>query len=139
MKRNEFMFFSSQRVRSSSEPAGRTETFASTAQRALLHARVRDPERDDRLPEELEEALRLLGRAEVRLRDDLDERRAAAVEVDQRPLGADLPPGAAADVHGLRRVLLEVRAHEPDLESAPRPGTASRPPTQSGWSYWEIW
>ena len=68
MKRNEFMFFSSQRVRSSSEPAGRTETLASTAQRALLHPRVRDAELDDRLAQQLEEALGLLGRADVGLR-----------------------------------------------------------------------
>ena len=132
------MFFSSQRVRSSSESAGRTETLASTAQRSLLHACVRDAERDDRLPQELQEALCLLGRADVGLGDDLDQRRAAAVEVDQRALGADLAARAAADVDGLRGVLLEVRADEADLERL-GPGTASRPPTQSGWSYWEIW
>ena len=122
------MFFSSQRVRSSSEPAGRTETLASTAQRSLLHACVGDAERDDRLAKELEEALGLLGRADVGLGDDLDQRRAAPVEVDQRPLRADLAARAAADVDGLRRVLLQVRADEADLErlGAPVPRVARR-------------
>ncbi len=84
-------------------------------QRPLLHLGVRDPELDDRLSEQLEEALRVLGGAEVRLGDDLDERRPAAVEVDERVVRAPDPPRAPADVHGLRRVLLEVRAHDPDL------------------------
>src|SRR5581483_1785173 len=88
------------------------------AERALLHLRVRDAELDDRLPQELQEVARLLGRAEVGLRDDLDEGRSAAVEVDERMLGADLAPGAAPDVHRLRRVLLEVRSDDADLAVA---------------------
>ena len=87
------------------------------AQRPFLHARVGDAERDDRLAEQLEEALRLLGGVEVGLRDDLDERRPAAVEVDQRAVGADLAAGAAAEVHGLGGVLFEMRANEADLEA----------------------
>ena len=47
--------------------------------------------------------------------DDLDERRAAAVEVDERVVGAADPAGPPADVRGLRRILLEVRADDPDL------------------------
>src|SRR5205814_5169436 len=43
------------------------------------------------------------------------QRRAAAVEVDERVLRADGPAGLAARVDGLRRVLLEVRALDPDL------------------------
>ena len=81
-------------------------------ERALLHLRVRDAELDDRLPQQLEEALRLLGRVDVGRRDDLDERRAAAVVVDERVLGPADPPGAATDVHVLRGVLLEVRADD---------------------------
>src|SRR6266542_1372423 len=34
--------------------------------------------------------------------------------------GPDLPPRRAADVHGLRRVLFEVRTHEPDFAIAVR-------------------
>ena len=84
------------------------------AKRALLHLRVGDAQLDDGLAQELEETSRLVGRAHVRLRDDLDERRAAAVEVDEGVLGAGDPPAAAPDVDGLGRVLLEVRAHDPD-------------------------
>ena len=113
-KLNEFMFFSSVRVRSSSEPSGRTDTLTSNAQRALLHLRVGDAELDHRLPQQLQEPLRLLGRADVGLGHDLDERRAAAVEVDERAVRAVDPALGAADVDRLRRVLLEVRALDPD-------------------------
>ena len=114
------MFFSSQRVRSSCEPAGPHGDVGVDAQRPLLHLGVGDPELDDRLPEQLQEAARVLGGVDVRAGDDLDERRAAAVEVDERVVGAADPAGAAADVRRLRRVLLEVRAHDPDLVVAVR-------------------
>ena len=91
------------------------------AERALLHLGVGDAELDDRLAQELEEAARLLARADVRLGDDLHERRAAAVEVDERGLGSVDAPGRAADVDGLGGVLLEVRADDPDLTVAVRP------------------
>ena len=97
------------------------------AERALLHLGVRDAELDDGLAEELEEAAGLLGRADVRLGDDLDERRAAAVEVDERVLGARDPPAGAADVDRLRGVLLEVRADDADLAVAVRPGHDEAP------------
>jgi hypothetical protein len=84
------------------------------AQRALLHLGVRDAELDDRLPQELEHALRLLGGVDVRRGHDLDERRAAAVEVDERVRRPADAPAAAADVERLGRVLLEVRTHDPD-------------------------
>ena len=84
------------------------------AQLALLHLGVGDPELHDRLPEELQEPARLVRRADVRRRHDLDERRAAAVEVDERVVRPADAARAAADVHGLRRVLLEVSAHDPD-------------------------
>ena len=90
------------------------------AQSAFLHLRVRDPELDDRLAQQLQEALRVLGGAEVRLRHDLDERSPAAVEVDEGVVGAADPPGASPDVDGLRGVLLEMRAHDPDLLVAVR-------------------
>ncbi len=84
------------------------------AQRPLLHLRVGDPELDDRLAQELEEALRLVGGADVRRGHDLDERRAAAVVVDERGVGAADAPGTTADVDRLRRILLEMRAHDAD-------------------------
>ena len=48
-KLNEFMFLSSVRVRSSSEPAGRTETLTSKRSEPFSISRVRDAELDDRL------------------------------------------------------------------------------------------
>ena len=120
MKLNEFMFLISVRVRSSSEPAGRTETFASTRERSLLHLGVRDAELDDRLPQELEEPLRLVGRANVGSGDDLDERRAAAVVVDERGFRATDASGASADVDDLGSVFLQVRSHDPDHTVAVR-------------------
>ena len=85
------------------------------AHRALLHLSVRDAELPDRLAQQLEEALGLLGRAEVGLGDDLDQRRSCAVEVHQRPVGAVDPARAAAHVHVLCRVLLEMRTHDPHV------------------------
>ena len=82
-------------------------------ERALLHLRVRDAELDDRLSQQLEEALRLLGRVDVGRRDDLDERRAAAVVVDERVLGASDPPRATTDVNVLCGVLLQMRTDDP--------------------------
>src|SRR5262249_26090908 len=84
------------------------------AQRSLLHLRVRHAELHDRLPQKLQESLRLLGRANVRRRDDLDQRRAAAIEVDERVRGAADAPGVAADMERLRGVLLEMRTYDPD-------------------------
>ena len=85
------------------------------AQRSLLHLRVGDAELDDRLPEKLQEPLGLLRGVDVRRGDDLHERRPAAVVVDERVVGTTDPAGPAADVDVLRRILLEVRADDPDL------------------------
>ena len=95
-------------------PVGPHRDVGVDAQRSLLHLRVGDAELDDRLPEKLEEPLRLLRGVDVRRGDDLDERRAAAVVVDERVVGAADPARPAADVDVLRRVLLEVRADDPD-------------------------
>jgi hypothetical protein len=84
-------------------------------QRPLLHLGVRDPELDDRLPQQLQEPARLLGGVDVGAGHDLDERRPAAVEVDERVVGPADPARAPADVGRLRRILLEVCAHDPDL------------------------
>jgi hypothetical protein len=91
------------------------------AERPLLHLRVRDAEFDDRLPEQLQEALRLVGRVDVRRRHDLDQRRPAAVEVDERVDGAADPAAPAADVRRLRRILFEVRPDDADLVITVRP------------------
>ena len=76
----------------------------------------------------------------MRLGDDLDERRAAAVEeVDERRLRAVDASRGAADVDGLGGVLLEVGADDRSRGPRPGPGTTKRPPEASGTSYWEIW
>ena len=62
-------------------------------------------------------------RAHVGLGDDLGERRAAAVEVDDRGVRA-VDPAARADVDELRRVLLEV--HAVDAHVAEPPAAAQR-------------
>ena len=95
-------------------PRGADGDVGVDAERALLHLRVRDPELHDRLAQELEEPLRLVRRAQVGSGDDLDERRPAAVEVDQRRVGAADPSRMATDVHRLRSILLEVRSLDSD-------------------------
>ena len=76
------------------------------AERALLHVSVVHPEVDEGEPQRLEVLARILGGAQLRVPDDLDERHARAVEVDVRSvLGVDV----------LARVFLEVDAGEPDL------------------------
>ena len=84
------------------------------AELTLLHLRVGDPELHDRLPEELQEPAGFIGRADVRRRHDLDERRPAAIEVDERVVRPTDAARAATDVHGLGCVLLEVGAHDAD-------------------------
>ena len=68
--------------------------------------------------QQLRPLARLGGAAQVGLGDDLDQRRAAAVEVDQRGAGAVDPP-RLADVDHLRRVLLEVGAVDADVAEPP--------------------
>ena len=102
------------RVRSSSEPVGTHRDVGVDAQRPLLHLRVRDPELDDRLAQQLQEPLCLVGRADVRLGHDLHERRAPPVVVDERGIGAADSPGPSTDVDGLRRILLQVRPDDSD-------------------------
>ena len=62
------------------------------------------------------------GGADVRRRHDLDERRPAAVVVDERIVGTADPARVAADVHCLRRVLLQMGPLDPDDELAVRHG-----------------
>ena len=58
------------------------------AQRALLHVHVADAELAQRLAQQLQPVARLLGRVDVGLGDDLRQRRAAAVVVDDARVGA---------------------------------------------------
>ena len=67
------------------------------------------PRLSHRGAQQLQPLARLLGRAQVGLGDDLRQRRAAAVEVDDAGVRAVDPP-AGADVDQLGRVLLEVHA-----------------------------
>ena len=105
-ERNEFMFLTSTRVPNASVPRGPERDVRLDAKLAALHVRIG---RADRAQQELEllgVAPRLLGGADVGLGDDLHERHAGAVEVDEaEPLAR-----RALAVHELGRVLLEVRA-----------------------------
>ena len=90
------------------------------AQVALVHPGLGDVERDDQLAQLLHvgprQRRRLVTRADDRLGDDLDERDAGPVVVDQRVVGAVDATGRAADVEGLAGVLLHVRALDLDAE-----------------------
>src|SRR4026207_953977 len=113
--RKEFMFFSSQRGRSSDDPSGRTETFASTRSvpfsisaseipsstivwRRSCRKRRGGPGRGGRG----RGGAGVLGRGGAGPGDDLAQRRPAGVEVDRGVVGAADPAGAAADVRRLR-------------------------------------
>ena len=133
------MFFSSVLVPSTSLPAGRTLTLASARSEPSSMLQSLTPRRRRVVRSWRRNAPRLGGGAEVRLGDDLEQRRAAAVEVDPRALGAR-PAAVGADVHELGGVLLQVGARDPHRELArPAVSTETRPPTQIGSSYWEIW
>ena len=124
------MFLSSVLTPSSSLPSGRTETLASQRRLPSSMFTSEAPICLDRRPQQLEPLARGGGRAQVGLGDDLDQRRAAAVEVDQRRAGA-VDPARLADVDQLRGVLLEVDAVDADV--------AEPPAVASGMSYWLIW
>ena len=132
------------------------------AHRALLHVAVGDAEGEPDSAQLLREAARLLGRADVGLAHELHERRAGAVEVDERVGGAGEAALGAADVDHLAGVLFEVDARDADAGgvgvlgvvddveapsraiealATPSPSTSmSRWPfSQNGRSYWEIW
>ena len=65
MKLNEFMFLISVRVPQLTNAARPHRDVGVDTKSALLHLRVGDAELDDRLAEELQEALRLVGRVDV--------------------------------------------------------------------------
>ena len=122
-KRNEFMFLSSVLVPSSSLPDRAHRHVGVAAQRALLHVHVARRRAGAASRAAGQPVARLLGGVQVGLGDDLRERRAAAVEVDHAGLGA-VDAARRADVHELRRVLLEVDAV--DAHVAQPPAAAQR-------------
>ena len=88
-------------------PAGPDGDVGVAAQRALLHVHVADAELAQRDAQQVEPVARLLGGVDVGLGDDLAQRRAAAVVVDDRGVGA-VDAAGLAEVDELRRVLLQV-------------------------------
>ena len=113
-KRNEFMFLSSVLVPSSSVPLGRMETLASQRSEPSSMFTSRDAELAQRHAQQRQPLARLLGGAEVGLGDDLGQRRAAAVEVDDARRRA-VDAARLAEVDELRGVLLEVDAVQPHV------------------------
>ena len=124
------MFFSSVFVPSVSVPAGRIDTFASIRSEPSSMFTSETPMRRSVAWSRRAELGGLAGRAQVGLGDDLDERRAAAVEVHDARLGA-VDAARAARVDELRGVLLHVHAVDAHVAE-----TAVPP---SGMSYWLIW
>ena len=84
------------------------------AHRAFLHVAVRDAERQPDSAQLLREAAGLFGRADVGLGDELHERGAGAVEVDERVGRARETTLRAAHVDHLAGVLFEVDARDAD-------------------------
>ena len=127
-----FMFLSSVRVPSRSLPAGRTLMLASQRiwPSSMLHSLT--PRPTHQVAELLQELAGRFGRRYVGLADDLDERRAAAVEVDHRVVGAGDAAGVAARVDQLGGVFFHVhpvdaareqlRRRPSSRTSRPRPG-----------------
>ena len=94
-------------------PAGRTDTLASMRSEPSSIFTSETPIASSVAAQLFDVALRLLGRADVGLGDDLEQRHAGAVVVDERVLGV-VDAAAAADVQRLAGVLFEVRARDAD-------------------------
>ncbi len=78
-----------------------------------LHGAIGYAEREKRLAKLLHEQARFFGCTQVRLGDELNQRRAAAVVVNQRLRRLSDAAFFAADVHHLGRILLHVDAQNP--------------------------
>ena len=90
------------------------------AKAPLLHVHIRCADRLDRRAQELQPLPRLRAGADIRLADDFDERRAAAVEVDERGAGARaVDPARLRLVHQLGSVLFQVDAVDADIAQSP--------------------
>ncbi len=102
------------RRRAPPNPAGRIEMLPSTRRLPSSMFTSETPSWRIVVAEQLRPLARLGRGADVGLGDDLDQRGAAAVEVDQRGSGA-VDPARLADVGQLRRVLLQVGAVDADV------------------------
>ena len=111
-KRIELTFLISTRVPSGAVSDGRTETLASQRRLPFSMSPSQTPVYRTQPPQLRQVGRGLLGRAEIGLADDLDERHAGAVPVHQRHVGRDVRVGRV--VEDLARVLLEVDAHQAD-------------------------
>ena len=105
-KRNEFTFLISVRVPNVVRPLGAHRDVGVAAKAPLFEVAVVHAERHQHLTKPPQVLRRLGARAEVGGTDDLHERRARAVEIDDRV--------AVHAVHVLARVLLHVRAVDAD-------------------------
>ena len=112
------MFFSSVFVPSSPEPAGRSEMFASQRSEPSSMFTSLTPSWRSVVRSRRSHSPACSGVREVGLGDDLRERRAAAVEVDDALVRALNPP-ARADVDQLGRVLLQVDSMDPYIAQPP--------------------
>ena len=128
------MFFSSVLVPSSVLPAGRTETLASQRSEPSSMFTSLTPSWRSVTRSRFEPVARLLGRVDVGLGDDLAQRRAAAVVVDDRGVGA-VDPARLADVDELRRVLLEVDPVQPHVAQPAARGRSGCRTGRSGSSW----
>ena len=108
------MFLSSVLVPSAVVPRRRRLTLPSQRMEPFSQRAVRDPECEERLAQLLHKEARLLGRAQVGLGDELDQRGAAAVVVDEGLGRAADAALLAAHVHHLCGVLLHVDAEDAD-------------------------
>ena len=100
-------------------PAGRTETLTSKRIDPFSSSASDSPSSTTVWRSSCRNRFAVVGVVDVGRGHDLDERRPAAVEVDERRRRA-VDAAARGDVHVLRGVLLEVRAHDPDLDVAVR-------------------
>ena len=107
------------------------------AHRTLLHLGVGGTDRQQDRPHLVDVLAGLLGRTDVGATDDLDQRHARPVEIDQRVGGTVHTPFATTDMGRLAGVLLHVSAL--DTDPADPSGRSSQPSTLSGSSYWLIW
>ena len=113
------MFLSSVLTPSSSVPAGRSEMLPSTRRLPSSMFTSETPSWRSVVAQQLGPLARLGGAADVGLGDDLDQRGAAAVEVDERGARA-VDPARLADVGQLGGVLLQVGAVDADVAELAR-------------------
>ena len=114
--RSELRFLISQRVPNSVSPTGRTDTFASMRSEPSSIFTSETPIASSVAAQLFDIPLRLLGRTDVGLGHDLEQRHAGAVVVDERVLGV-VDAAAATDVQRLAGVLFEVRTRDADALS----------------------